>query len=234
MTLIVASPKCSSKSAKMLAAQLGATYINPYKGFSAVKGEIILNFGCSGGLDGKIYINTPSAVALAIDKLATLKLLSEFTRVVAFTEDINDAEKWLKLGHSVVSREFNKASKSKGTYILSTVEDLYKTPAKFWTLYVPHKMELRINVVYGKIISILEKVGNAEGNFDWKLVRDHTKYPIKSMTTAISDNMGLDFYGADVLIDMKNKPWLLEVNSAPSLFGQTAISFVSAMKGLLK
>ena len=234
MELIVTSPKCTSKSAKLLAEKLGATYINPYKQGIILHGDVVLNYGCSKDVFGNKVINSPEAVAKAVDKIATFDLMSQYIRVAPYTQSITVAEQWIKDGNIVVARELSKASRSAGVKLVHTIEELYSTPAKFWTGYIHHDIELRVNVVKGKIISVLEKQEREDGTFSWKLIRDHSKYAIKSMTKAISDNMGLDFFGADVIIDTKDRPWLLEVNTGPALFGQTAISFVSAMKGILK
>lgn len=236
---VVISPKCVSQSAKFLAQSIGAVYINPNKtsqwDFSSFKN--VINFGCSQQIKvaGNL-INDPLFVGNAVNKIATLAILSPHVNTIEWTESYKEASHWIEDGHCVVGREFIKSKDSKGLDFIHKVGDLTQKPYKLYSKYVKHTIELRINVYKGEIITVLEKRAKespvAPDKFVWEytLVRDKNKYKVKTFIKNVSKNVGLDFYGLDVLVDKKGKLHLLEVNSAPVLFGQTAISFISAIK----
>lgn len=228
---IVISPKCTSKSAKYIAEQLGLEYVNPYKSgnndFSWYKS--VINWGCSYPIIGNTILNHFEAVKSAVDKIATFKLLDGKANIVPWTKSTEVANQWLKEGNTVVGRETQMESKSKGIVMINSSPELFNKHFKFFTKYIDHIGEFRINVFKGKIISMLEKE-TVNGEFKFKLIRGEPIDELVDMCKAVDTQLGLDFYGLDVVFDNKNKPILLEVNSAPMLFGSTGTKFVQLLK----
>lgn len=229
--IVIVSPKCTSKSAKYLAEQLGADYFNPYKDnrtdFTEYK--TVINWGCSYPLIGDKILNHFTSVGNAVDKIATFKLLDGVANIIPWTKNVKVAEQWIKEGNTVVARELQSASKSKGITMINDASELYKKNYKFFTKYLDHIGEFRINVFKGKIVSMLEKVPQ-NGEFKFKLVRGEPIDELTDMCKAVDSKLGLDFYGLDVVFDINNKPVLLEVNSAPIMFGSTGTKFVQLFK----
>lgn len=226
--ICVVSPKCTSKSAKWMAESLDADYINPYKQdkYNFTEYKTVINYGSSGIMKTKSVINHPDAVARAVDKVLTFKYLEGYCNLPEWTTSFEEARTWTASG-TVLCREKKTAKNGKGITYSSKPEEVVE--AAFYTKYVPHKAEYRVNVFRGKIISVLEKVSQPDGTFKWKLIRN-SKYKFGTFIKAIESKLGLDLYGMDILLGHDGKLTLLEVNSGPALFGQTAIQMLSVIK----
>lgn len=227
--ICVVSPKCTSKSAKWLASSLGADYINPYKKdkYDFTEYKSVINYGFSGLFKAKSVINHPNSIQRVVDKTFTFKCLDGLCRIPKWTVDPDVASMWVLDGHIVVCRAQKSANNSKGIVFATTQEEL--VPSKFYTLYIDHKAEYRVNVFKGKVISVLEKTNNGDGQFKFKLIRK-PKYTFKNFIQAIESQIRLDLYGMDILLGYDGKLTLLEVNSGPALFGQTSVQMLSAIK----
>ena len=229
--ICIISPKCTSKSAKWLASILDADYNNPYQtnkyGFMEYKQ--VVNFGYSGQVSHHAPINKSLSVAIAVDKLATFKSIDSYCSCVPYTTKKEIALDWLDEDFHVVCREQQKGNKSKGITITDKKEEVEAIKAKFYTQYIEHKKEYRVNVFKGKVITVLEKSRGDDGNFKFKLVRN-SPYTFKSFIKAIDKHIGLDLYGMDILLGTNNRLYFLEVNSGPHLFGQTAVQMASTLK----
>jgi glutathione synthase/RimK-type ligase-like ATP-grasp enzyme len=228
---IVVSPKCTSKSAKYLAEQLGLEYVNPYTTGKTDFGNYgsVINWGCSTPIFCDKIFNHFTSVLNAVDKVATLKLLKDTPNIIPWTKDIKVAEQWLKEGETVVGRELQASSKSKGITMITESKDLYQKKYKFYTKYLDHIGEFRINVFKGKIVSMLEKTQVGD-EFKFKLIRGEPIDELQALCKTVDEKLGLDFYGIDVVFDENNNPILLEVNSAPMLFGFTGTKFIELFK----
>lgn len=230
--ICVISPKCTSKSAKWLAAALKADYVNPYEtgvgDFS--KYTHVVNYGYSQPFKfGYLATNKYDSVSIAVDKLKTFQSLNGYCNLVVYTIDKSVAASWIEEGHTVVARELKKGKNAKGITFVDKLEELDSIPAKFYTKYIDHKAEYRVNVFRGKLISVLEKIQGDDGLFKFKLIRN-PKYKFSSFIKAVDKQIGLDLYGMDILLGEDGKYYFLEVNSGPSLFGQTSIQMLAAIK----
>lgn len=224
--IAIISPKCTSKSAQYLADSIGAYYENPYKTdrYDFTEFDRVINWGYSKPVATNSIINHFDNVRLAVNKIKTFETLVGKTNIVPFTTNPEVAHNWKT---QVVARKLADSSKSKGIeHVNSTDLFAYCNPEyKLFTKYIDHIGEFRINVFKGKVVSMLEKtvVGH---NFEFKLIPGEPIDELIDMVSAVSTNLHLDFYGLDVVFDEDNKPILLEVNSAPMLFGITGQRFV--------
>lgn len=227
MKNIIISPKSTSKSAKYIAECLDLDYCNPYKEdkWNFHEYDKVINWGVSSHVGGNIVLNKPSAVDIAVDKLSTFYELSGHVRTVEVTRENYTAKNWAKLGHTVVGRKLTKGTCSKGVEFLEHGDNFLGY--KFFSKYLPHEAEYRINAFKGKVVSIQEKIRRDKaGIFKFKLLYGEPTDPIKEMVEKVYERMGLDIFGLDVLADHDGNFNLLEVNSAPSIFGKTAERFV--------
>lgn len=231
MNVAVISPKCTSVSAKYIADNIKAHYENPYqtKREDFTEFDMVINWGCSKPVETNNVMNYYQFVANAINKLKTFQLLDGKANIVPYTTDPRVAHGWRT---NVFARKTITGSKSEGVEQLwSTDLFAYLNPEyKLFTKGIDHIGEYRINVFKGKIITILEKTVKADNTFKFKLIYGEPIVELIDMVKAVDENMHLDYYGLDVIFDKYNKPILLEVNSAPSLFGTTREKFVQLFK----
>lgn len=229
---VVISPKSTSKSAKYLAEVLGADYYNPYKQgkYNFESYEKVVNWGVSAGIGHSSMLNHFVAVGNAVDKVATFKLLDGHCKTLEWTQSLNQAAIWINGGNIVVGRELQSSSCTKGLDFINSVKDLHAKPYKFFTKYVEGIGEFRVNVFKGKVVSILEKVLLDNNTYHHKLLYGEPIKQITDMVKAVDTQLGLDYYGLDVIADSDHIYHLIEVNSAPSLFGQTAIRFARLLQ----
>lgn len=216
--IVVVSPKCSKESASHLAELLGAGYLPHGILTDFTPFDLVFNYGSSAPILYNRVINKPAAVKICVNKISTLKRVANG---VEWTKDRDTALDWLKSDGAVVCREFEEGSRSAGTIIAYNKEGFDTSPAKFWTRYFEHEHEVRINVYKDKILSVYEKVEEGEF-FDFKLLKVEGEHKqVDEMIASISKNIGIDFYGMDVLVNKKGVARLLEVNSGPTLMEAT-------------
>ena len=232
MKIAVISPKCVQESAKYIAEQLklwydDVTYYNPYQQQAPKSFDLVVNYGCSSSVPLCKRINDVYPVATAIDKLATFTKIPKELRVV-WTSKKEQAKKWIMDGHHVAIRETAIGTQGKGLSITNKIEDIDNKPAVFYTKYVHHTNELRINCFKNKVLTVLDKQ-DVFGNFLFKLLRKFEHPQLQTLVDTIYTNIGLDMYGIDALLDNNGNLVMLEVNSGPMLFGQTGIQMVQAI-----
>ncbi len=236
--LCVISPKCSSTSGRWLAKQLEADYDNPWKSdkYDFSKYDKLINFGISAdGLYYKSIINPTQKVALAVDKLKTFKVLEGKVVTVPWTCEVQTMREWLKAKNKIVGRTTTTGSKSNGCHIFEKEDQVNLEDYILFTGYVHHKNEFRLNVVNNKLLSVLRKITNANNEFEFETMKQTPKMmeQLQPMVEAVTKYMGLTFFGLDVLEAKNGTYFLVEVNSAPMLFGGSGVKFAQAVKELV-
>lgn len=239
----------NSESAKALAEGLNIKRAK-HEG-KALKTNFLINWGCS-QINREIVVgkvlNKPEAVAKASNKLETFKALKEGGSTPDFTESQEEASKWLAEGVTVVARTVLNGHSGVGIVIVSPDSGEEIPKAKLYTKYVPKKDEFRIHIVNGKAIHIQRKARNkdvADDKVNWK-VRNHAngfifshidvKVSPKAVQAAVEavKALGLDFGAVDIIYNtLKDKFYVLEVNTACGLEGETLKRYVQAFKELV-
>lgn len=208
--------------------------------------RIVINWGCSKviPLSSHIFINHPALVNVAGNKqfsFETFKLNG--LAIPLFTTNKDEALAWIKDGHLVVGRQTLRGHSGQGI-VLSTEDDIESCP-----LYVQYKKkrhEYRVHVVQDKIIDVQQKrrrkdvtdinskIRNAHTG--WVYCRDNVTLPedASKLATDAVKCLSLDFGAVDIIWNEKeNKSYLLEVNCAPGLEGETVVSYGQQFKEII-
>lgn len=202
--------------------------------------DTLINWGCAVPLSvlkqpSKVY-NQPWAVAQASNKLkAFVKFAEAGVPTPMFTTDKTVAESW---SHTVFARTKLTGHSGDGIIVIPKGEDFVDAP--LYTFYIFKEREYRVHVVNGKVIDTQRKIRDMSKEvLSWK-IRSHEngfmfarggisrdKAREKVCIDAIKA-LGLDFGAVDVIQDKDGQYYVLEVNTAPGLEGQTINSYQEA------
>lgn len=252
--------KNGSRGAGDLAEAIGAKQIKREGSkFRGSKDKIVINWG-STTMSEEVakceVINKPEAVALASNKLSFFNAIAAYNRkkigrinIPAFFTDKEEAREYIFAGHIIVARTILNGHSGAGIVLCETSDELDMVNAPLYVLYQPKKQEYRIHVLHDEVVDIQRKARRTETPDDqvnWK-IRNHDNGFIYSRNENM-DNLhpkiltdsinavkvcGLDFGAVDVIYNEKtNTPYVLEVNTAPGLSGETLAGYASRMKEL--
>lgn len=248
--------KAESSSAKALAKALGAKRIllenSKFKGHPS---KIVINWGNSmtnEEIEKATVLNTPEAVARASNKLKFFELVNGQVPIPEFTRDVNEARTWLEGQGIVVVRENLNGHSGQGIVLLEDVQsfDAYNhSRSKLYTRYIPKKHEFRLHVVGGVVADVQQKRKRAD------FPNEMTNYKIRNHQTGFiyaredvtlpSTKMeedainavricGLHFGAVDMIWNEYRKTgFILEINTAPGLEGQTVDNYAAALAILM-
>jgi len=247
MKLRILPYKGYSESARALVNSLRPMAImkrqmTPLKG----RRKVLLNWGHSApqfNLTGATIFNMPQAVATASNKLTALRVMKDAgVNVPDFTNDINVAKTWVGEERIVFCRTMLRANSGRGIVVAKTAADVVQAP--LYTKYIRKEKEYRLHVFNGQVIDVVEKrrkTGFKENNDYNKYVRSYEQGWIFArdgiaVTQATKDEaikacraLGLDFGAVDIVMNRKNIPIVLEVNTAPGLQGTTLANYKKAV-----
>jgi hypothetical protein len=213
------------------------------------KPTLVLNYGATKPLpnyNGR-YLNHPKAVQAAADKIKTFQLLTEANiPTVPWTTNRDEALEWITKNKAmVVARTLTRASEGRGAVFTDHPELL--VPAPLYTRYIKKQAEFRVNVAFGTIINIRQKRRRTdfEGEVN-NLCRSHANgwvfcsegvdksNPILcSLALNSISAVRLDFGAVDIIYNAHyNSYFVLEVNSAPGMEGETLTNFIEALKNV--
>ena len=214
------------------------------------KPTVLLNYGSIKPLPNFTgrYLNTPQAVNNASCKIRTFELLtSADVPTVPWTISRDEALEWITKNKAmVVARTLTRASSGRGAHFTDNPDLLVNAP--LYTKYVKKQAEYRVNVAFGTIINIRQKRRrtNFEGEVD-NLCRSHdngwvfcsegvdkSNETLRSLGINSINALGLDFGAVDIIYNAHyNAYYVLEVNSAPGMEGETLTNFIEALKNAI-
>lgn len=223
----------------------GGTY-KPYKNHTVV------NWGSSKVPDwydervGQRVVNSFDKVAAASNKLMAFNAFKECNvSIPEYTSSRDVAIDWINSGSIVVCRTKLSAHSGAGIVVAARTDDVVQCP--LYVKYVKKLKEFRVHVAFGEVIDVQQKKQRAEydGEIDfairnhhtgWIYARNEVEEPIDLREMAVNAvrAVGLDFGAVDLIWNKHaNKSYVLEVNTAPGLVGQTVEAYASVFKGNL-
>jgi len=188
--------------------------------------ELVFRWGCTSNLPGQPRIvNEAEAIHLTVDKIAFRKKLQaeQLCPITWFPESI-------ELPHyPVIVRPRNHAQ-GRRLHMCRTREEFYAAKARYpggWyaSEFINKVAEYRVFVCQGRAVWVANKIPGNPADIAWNVARGGkfenvgwTEWPLRVVKTAIAawKLSGLDFGGVDVMVDGEGKPYVLEINAAPS------------------
>ena len=240
--LCVVPYKKASGGARILAKKLG---IHRMPDPALVRGgHHVINWGNTKWdvpVAARVY-NKPQSVAIAVNKLKSYEAFKAAGVLIPeFTTDIEVARKWAEKS-VVMCRTILEGSEGRGIVVAQKPVDI--VPAKVYTRYVRKKREYRVHVFQGKVIGFKRKIKHKDLDVADVFVRSHangyryicdpanppTQRTLDAAVSAVGA-LGLDFGGVDIAwVEKGDKPYVLEVNTAPGLTDMTGDWYANAFK----
>lgn len=237
-----------SNGAKNLAAQEGFLRLRQHHMFKVKPNDVVINWGITKNLKSCApTLNSPESVGDASNKSIAFTMMSiSGVRCVEWTALKCIAEVWLQEDSTVVVRKKLTGHSGDGIVILEKGFKIENVPeAPLYTRYVHKVKEFRVHVVNGKVIDTQQKIKDPDREVvSWK-VRSHENGFIFARNGIVHsedrDNLainackalGLDFGAVDIVQDKKGVLYVLEVNTAPGLEGQTVKNYAEAFRTYL-
>lgn len=235
--------KRGSKSAKALAEEMGVLRLKlTGSKFTPRANDRVINWGMSvlpARLSGGTIVNQPLKVSRASNKLSYFNHMAEVEPDL-IPEFWLDSEDIPEDAYPVVCRQVLNGHSGAGIVIADDPEGLVDAP--LYVKYVPKKHEYRIHVADGEVISVQRKArlrSVADEDVDWR-VRNHSngfifarhgiEVPdsVKDAAVRTLAAMELDFGAMDIVYnEREEKPYVLEVNTAPGLEGSTVQDYAN-------
>jgi len=179
----------------------------------------------------------------ACDKLMCLQALEAANITTPeFTTDMETAKGWTEDG-AVCCRTSLQGSGGNDIEIVTRPEDVVAAP--LYTRYVKKKDEYRVHIFDGDVIDMQRKARRSsveDEDVDWQIrsyangfcfVRENVSLPDNCLAMCLEaiKELGLDFGAIDVIYnEHRDKYYILEINTAPGLEGQTIVSYADAIE----
>jgi hypothetical protein len=242
MTIWIYTGGRPSNSAKELSHSPG--FRRMIKGKGLKKADTVVNWGSTSGFEVNCTVlNHPLDVLKASNKRAAFSLLSGAdVNVVPWTANQAVVKEWQAAGATIVCRKVLTGHSGAGIIILEKGEELIEAP--LYTKYIFKTKEYRVHATRTKAIDTQQKVRDPKVEPKCWKVRSHANGFIfqrnNIQPSADRDKLaceaivalGLDFGAVDIVEDKHGNFFVLEVNTAPGLEGQTVDSYTVALKEL--
>lgn len=196
-------------------------------------------------------LNLPDAVARATNKRNAFNIfMNAELSIPDFTVNTNVATIWLSDGEVVLARNILQGHSGQGIEILRSLEDLQTNRhAPLFVKYKKKKQEFRVHVFRGTVLAVQEKrrERNVERDANESLIRSHSNgwvfcrqditYANDTAEARLHElaqhaivSLGLDFGAVDIIYNQReDRFYLLEVNTAPGLEGETLNDYTRAI-----
>lgn len=182
-------------------------------------------------------LNSFFSVSNASNKLTAFKKMAD-VKCVPWTDDLTVAKQWSAEGSTIVARQKLTGHSGDGIIIIEKGEPVHMAP--LYTKYIFKEKEFRVHVVAGNVVDTQRKIKDPNQEVKTWKVRSHQNGFIfarnniepnvdrDTLATSAVAALGLDFGAVDIVEDKHGCFFVLEVNTAPGLEGQTIESYAKA------
>lgn len=213
------------------------------KGFKST--DVVVNWGTTHEPPVKAakVINSALAVSLCINKYHTFAALAgKDIDTVPWTTNKAVAQEWQDKGRTVVARMTLTGHSGAGILIIEPGQPIPDAP--LYTQYVFKEKEFRIHATQTEVFDTRRKIRDPKVEpTDWKIrsAKNGFIFAAKNVDpSAVRDQLaidtvkvlGLDFGAVDIVEDKHGKFFVLEVNTAPGLEGQTIKKYNAILEKL--
>lgn len=226
--------------------------------FNARRSDLIINWGMrnrpawTGWPDANL-LNDFNAIIIAQDKRTSLEIMRhEGVQTPEFTHEPDIARRWLWDNNEIVlGRALLRGSGGRGIELFNGKQDydLFISRPRFplYVKYIKKQHEYRIHVFKDEVIDIQHKrkrretedvnyqIRNHENG--WIFARNEIVAPeaqVLQEAVKATQALRLDFGAVDIIWNQRQqRAYVLEVNTAPGLEGQTVDKYTEAILGLL-
>jgi hypothetical protein len=244
--------KKGSKSARALAKELGAKRIKlEGSRFRPRRHKTIINWGASAmpaGYDVCRILNRPEQVGLASNKLRTFQAIDQ-ELVPEWTTSQAKAISWALGGDTVAVRHLLQGHSGAGLELISDARAVPQAP--LYAKYIRKQEEFRVHVFNNTPIHTQRKArdrGVPDDQVNWQ-VRNHKNGfifavggvqdfaglgQLEDAAVRAVQQLGLDFGAVDIIWNgSRDRAYVLEVNTAPGLEGQTLERYSQAIRSVI-
>lgn len=240
MTIWITTNGRPSNGAKELGQQPG--FRRAKEGGAILPTDTVINWGSSSlAFKHPYLLNNPYNVGMAANKLKAFSVMSDHgVKTVDWSGGQVVPLAWANTGATVVAR--TKLTGHSGDGIIIVEPGYPLPPAPLYTKYVFKEKEFRVHVVLGSAVDTQRKVKDPNrAVVTWK-VRSHENGFIYVRENIANDPardalavtavaaLGLDFGAVDIIQDKKGAYYVLEVNTAPGITGQTVENYAKAFQ----
>lgn len=230
--LVINRPALGYVSAPLLAAELGADFVTLRQGDIAPPAAAYLRWGCIHSLANKNakVINSSKAIHQVSNKSEFRKQLGDLSpKTWSNPEEVPED---VLYGNGVIVRPARHAGGNKlyhcKTLAGAITAAMYCGVGYYITEYIPKIKEFRVHCVQGRVVGVSEKNPPNREAVSWNFHGDDgdtefnnikwSEWPMDVVNLALAalSKSRLHFGAVDVIHDGK-RPYVLEINSAPSL-----------------
>jgi len=251
MAMRIYSGNPHSEGAKALSEELDIWRIK--HGTSRYKpkvGDKVINWGATQlpNFAPATVINKPEHIQLVSNKLDFFRAMISLSEsgAVTITPEFTPIkslalQEWINQGITVVCRTILNGSGGAGIVIAKTPDQLVDAP--LYVQYVNKKDEFRVHIMNKRVIDVQKKarrmdmeqvnwqVRNHANGFIYKRQDVNAPQCVIDVAIKCMNILPIDFGAVDVIYNAHhNRAYVLEVNSAPGLEGQTVKNYAKAFR----
>lgn len=190
------------------------------------KGDIVFRWGCTSTVDADVIVNPAKGIHQVADKRGFRLLLMQDGRGLC-------PETWTDPAQAKFPCIVRPSTHHQGRnlWLCKDQGELQNAlalcgPSFYISEFIDKVAEFRVFVVSGKVIAVASKTPADPTAVAWNVAQGGKfenvrwdSWPIRAVDAAVESMLltDLDFGGVDVMVDRDERPYILEINSAPSL-----------------
>jgi len=233
----------------------GAYFLSKEQGFRRMRlgklveeGDVVISWGVGDDkawphLPNHIHINSCEAIYKAVNKRKTFHYLTNAgVQTVPWTENKAIAQEWLDNGDTVVARTILTGHEGAGIVIMEPGDEL--VDSKLYTKYIFKDKEFRVHATCLGAFATHRKIRDPKREpTNWKVrswkngfIYQRKNIPPNETRDELGVDavraLGLDFGAVDIIEDKLGNFYVLEVNTAPGIEGETVPAYAAALTAL--